>query len=186
MTCSFPECGRPRHTKGLCNAHYKQKLYRGTLTPIGERVRKPCSFDGCDRLRHSYGLCDGHAKQRRKGRELTPLGDYVRSAQQRVCSFDGCGRPHAARGFCDTHARQARKGIPLRPIGESVRRDPATSLPFEPIRAYALAHGYPIPGKCKWITPAEADEVCVRIFRVHPFFVYGDQWWNTEEMENVA
>lgn len=187
MTCTFPECGRAVHARQLCTTHYKQNLYQGQMRPIGRRKRLTCAFPGCDRAHHSFGFCSSHVKQYKTGRKLTPIGEYLRLARERMCSFPGCGRKHEAHGFCDTHAGQFRAGLPLRPIQTQVCRDTGASLPFEPIRAYAVAHGHTIPwgGGRRWVTVAEADELCVRAFRVHPFFVYGDAWWD-EDMEEVA
>jgi len=80
-TCTFPDCGRPHRSKGLCRSHYAQSVRGVPLTPIkdrGEGVPDTCTFDGCTRPYVGRGYCMTHYQQQRRGRTLKPIGQYVR------------------------------------------------------------------------------------------------------------
>ena len=38
LPCSFPECGRPRHSRDLCDAHRTQLRRGGNLRPVMDRT----------------------------------------------------------------------------------------------------------------------------------------------------
>jgi hypothetical protein len=73
-SCDYPECGRPRASKKLCAAHYRQRLTRGELTTIrpyrarvagtakyaGLRLSQDC-IEQVDGLARSRGLSHGGA-----------------------------------------------------------------------------------------------------------------------------
>lgn len=112
--CSFPNCGRPLKSKGLCQSHYIQQRAGEALRPIQEQRRAPvrdCEYPGCGRLGNYKGLCQPHRRQQQRGEELQPVrGDF------RECTFPGCERQVNSKGLCMTHARQRSRGIELKPI----------------------------------------------------------------------
>lgn len=72
--CSFPECGRRCHAKGLCPGHYRQRILGTELRPLHRQIAGDvCSFDGCGRPYCGLGLCHSHLAQMKKGRALTPI-----------------------------------------------------------------------------------------------------------------
>lgn len=114
MECSFKDCERTAHAKGLCRAHCLQQHRGQELRPlrIQRRPNRTCTSPGCDRPHSARGLCNAHYKQQRNGQELRP----VRLLYGPTCTFPGCGRPHEARGLCDAHHKQQLKGQELRPL----------------------------------------------------------------------
>ena len=110
---------------------------------------------------------------------MWPAGHHYESG----CRFHGCeGKKHHARGYCEGHYAQLRHGKTLTPLVKPRR---SVQFPAQPVREVALALGVasPVRSDRLWLTLEEADEVCVKVFKVHPFFVYGDQWWDKDEME---
>lgn len=72
--CSFEGCGRPQHSRTLCQSHNNQRRKGQELRPIRKYSTDTlCSFSGCSRPRYAYTLCDSHNWQRRQGYELTPI-----------------------------------------------------------------------------------------------------------------
>jgi hypothetical protein len=114
--CSFPECDRILFVKGLCRAHYEQRLRTGSLKPLRSRnpVRQECGFQGCKNLAVAKGLCQSHNKQRKKGQLLRPLRPFY--GTKGPCRFDGCPRPRVSGGYCAGHAAQYYSGRPLAPL----------------------------------------------------------------------
>lgn len=63
---------RFRFRRGLCTAHYAQRLKGKCMTPIApgraRREGRVCEFAGCIGPARSGGLCTGHYQQSKKGR----------------------------------------------------------------------------------------------------------------------
>ena len=76
-TCSFPDCGRPRKSRDLCQTHNRQRLKGQELRPIRPigppHMKRECSFDGCTRVARTSDLCKRHYEQKRQGKPLTPI-----------------------------------------------------------------------------------------------------------------
>lgn len=67
--CTIEGCGKYVKGYGLCNSHYKRRLYiQGDIGP-----RTPCSISGCDKRRYGKELCRKHydAKRRSENKEYT-------------------------------------------------------------------------------------------------------------------
>ena len=146
---------------------------------------KPCSFDGCNNRHRRGGYCHTHNMQQARTGQMWPIG--TRRRRRGTCAFPDCGKVNHSHGYCDGHRWQLRRGLPLAPLRTTLPPKPK-DLPAEPLRAYALEHGLDLPVRSnrRRVSLAEADEVCVRVFKVHPFFVYGDAWWDKDEMEKAA
>ena len=145
---------------------------------------KPCSYDGCSNRHRRGGYCHSHNMQKARTGEMWPIGSRPRL--RGTCTFPGCDRPHHSHGYCDGHRLQLRRGAPLTPLEPAApKKVRPKDLPAGPLCAYARAHGYEIEAYRKrlWVSLAEADEMCVKVFKGHPFFVYGDAWWDKDEME---
>ena len=149
------------------------------------RKHLPCSYDGCQNRQHARGYCDTHDRQQKRTGQMWPTGTYIRN---RSCTFDGCTRPHHGRGYCDGHFQQLRRGAPLAPLRRHAPKPKGATLPAAPLLAYAEANNLdsPIRRDRKWLTVEEVDVACVKFFKVHPWFVYGDAWWDEEAMEEAA
>jgi hypothetical protein len=103
--CSFPECGRPRHSSdGLCAGHTTQKLRGKPLTPLrsykprGGQCEAEWQGERCPRDIANDGLCAGHYARRARGvadwtspiREKSPHGEgYVTDDGYRIVYVDG-------------------------------------------------------------------------------------------------
>ena len=62
-TCSFPECGKPRKTRGWCQTHYCRWLKYGDPSVVHRTY--VCSVDGCEGKHKARGLCDKHVRRLR-------------------------------------------------------------------------------------------------------------------------
>lgn len=73
--CSFPECGKPLRSRGLCTGHYKQHKKGAILKAIIPRQTPEgaCSFPGCERDCATLGLCQCHYEQQWRGFPLTAI-----------------------------------------------------------------------------------------------------------------
>lgn len=62
-TCEFLDCGYPKHSKGLCLAHYQQQHKGRELTPIERPVfeGEECGVTACKSYSTVRGLCSRHA-----------------------------------------------------------------------------------------------------------------------------
>jgi len=60
--CTFPDCGRPHASRGLCVGHVYQQRKGYNLAPIKPR-RTGCDIDGCDRIHSSLGYCALHYRR---------------------------------------------------------------------------------------------------------------------------
>lgn len=114
--CSFPDCGRPFLSKGLCQSHYVQQCRGEELRPVkgtpGALPVMECVFEGCDRARLTRsGLCGPHRRQEIRGQPLQPI-----RGERAECAFADCGRKVKNKGLCDAHAQQRKRGAPLRPL----------------------------------------------------------------------
>ncbi len=115
--CSFPECGRPALSRGLCQTHYQQSRRGEVLRPIrlqNKRIKVgACSFDGCENYGSYGGLCWSHHQQRKRGEVLRP----IRSAGLPTgvpCGVEDCVRLATDKGLCKAHRKQVLRGkIPL-------------------------------------------------------------------------
>src|SRR5690348_8591199 len=132
---------------------------------------KPFTFQGCEKRRHARGLCYTHDWQQRRTGTMWPAGQrYTRG-----CKFEGCeGKKHHALGYCEGHYTQFRKGEKLAALVRPRRR---VRFPADPMREYALERGVfsPVRIDRRWLYMEEVDELCIRVFGVHPWVVYGDQ-----------
>lgn len=63
-TCSVEGCGRPRASKGFCDAHYRRATKTGDPGgPIASRRKRPrlrCLVRECDRAHFGHGMCSRH------------------------------------------------------------------------------------------------------------------------------
>lgn len=136
--CSFQECLKPLHGRGLCSAHYRQFLTRGKnldrLEPLQEarKVRGICSFEGCERPHKSKGYCESHyAQYHYRGGDttlMTPL--RMTKPPVKVCTYEGCGRVEECRGLCYSHWAIQKRGEELRPIRATLRFTPEDSCAY--------------------------------------------------------
>lgn len=80
--CTFEGCELPHRSRGLCRAHYAQKMKGLSLRTVGDRSHIPetCTYEGCDRPYVGKGYCMTHYQQQRRGRDLKPIGAYTRRA----------------------------------------------------------------------------------------------------------
>lgn len=114
-SCTYPDCGRPVTSRGLCQTHYWQERRGEELRPIKFKTtkeRRSCSFLGCEQTAYAKDLCVSHRKQQLRGHDLTPItrGIYAE------CTVEGCNRKVASRGHCQTHAKYRNAGKELKPI----------------------------------------------------------------------
>lgn len=127
--CSFLDCDREQHCKGLCEGHYWQQRRGKELSPLIIRNKavpnRGCSFEGCERKHMAKGYCNTHYLQIRNGRDLTPIdprprrSPKVEAGSVEACSFEGCDRPRKGRAFlCAAHRYQKESGMELRPVRE--------------------------------------------------------------------
>ena len=62
--CTFPDCGRPSHGRGLCPGHYRQYLFGKELQPLRRRRLKGevrlCEIPDCGGVHAAKGLCQRH------------------------------------------------------------------------------------------------------------------------------
>jgi hypothetical protein len=118
-SCSFPACPNHVVSKGLCNAHNKQRRAGKQLKPLRERqVGRTCQGPSCNRPCKIKGLCDAHYMQHRAGKELAPLvyrGKHTHT-NHGPCRFPGCEVAAHTKGLCPGHYTLWRTGEPLRPI----------------------------------------------------------------------
>lgn len=119
--CVEPGCPRQAHARGLCNPHYQQRKYAGTLPPVLPKpvpARQPCQGAGCTRTTVHAALC-----QRCWMRRSRTEGRY-----------DGYVRPDRP-----APSRPGRKGKPLTP--ELMADIDATYRTTGSISQTARAHG---------------------------------------------
>lgn len=64
MTCSFVSCENLIKSKGLCRAHYQQKLRGSDLSPLRKKYARgagsQCSLDSCSAEAFLNGYCKKH------------------------------------------------------------------------------------------------------------------------------
>lgn len=97
-----------------------------------------------------------------------------------------CDRPHHARGRCHAHyqawlrrnpdaARNTR--LPAAPIVERVEARGGIAKVLGPRRLHPHLHRayYAIRARGT-VTASMADELCIRVLRLHPALVYGLDW----------
>lgn len=101
--CSYGDCTRVRHCKGLCYSHYQQDRIKGVLTDLPPVPDVLCSENGCSRRVKSKGLCASHY-------------NTYRIAKAPVCSFNVCERKVESKGLCHGHGEQQRAGKELTDI----------------------------------------------------------------------
>lgn len=83
------------------------------------------------------------------------------------CTVEGCTRNRKYRDVCNTHYERARRGSePL--------------VMAAPLVEYAMRHGLEIPRieDQAMVNLHTADAVCCNEFGVHPYAVYGDDYFN--------
>lgn len=114
--CTFPECGNPVDSHGLCPSHAaqlragKELLPLGTPRPRPVRVKALCIIDDCPQVAYCRGWCRVHYQHWQ--RHGDPLGSG--RGQRRRCSIEGCGGVHYGRGWCRGHWQKWRAfGDPL-------------------------------------------------------------------------
>lgn len=113
--CSFPDCGRRREYKELCDSHYAQLRRSKPLTKINSILGTiPCSFDSCRNLQRAHGLCPAHLRQKKKGIQLHEI--RYQTPRSGKCVVDGCGAHRHTRGLCFGHNAQRLAGVPFTPI----------------------------------------------------------------------
>lgn len=104
--CSFPECGKSTHAKGLCQGHYKQ-VKRGE--PLAAIIRYPkfCTAGDCETKSVYFGLCRFH--HRRKLWLGDPLAEPP--VYPDICIIEDCGRTTSSggRGWCGMHWKRWRR-----------------------------------------------------------------------------
>lgn len=126
-TCTFPDCGRPKHARDLCQTHTKQLSRGKPLTPIGSYAKRNshsgCSFPDCDRPHRAKGLCSSHYDAQNMGRPLRALPSLddmpTRQSREGTCDGPNCDRPIDYRRLCSAHAKQRSRGVPLTTIGST-------------------------------------------------------------------
>lgn len=113
-TCSVTSCGRPVHTRGWCNTHYRRWFHTGDVMadkPIKDVSKRldPCSIEGCDRRAVARGWCNSHyCRWRDHGDPL-----YVAPERPKSCSIKDCGGKVYGHGWCAKHwSRWYRWGDP--------------------------------------------------------------------------
>ena len=107
--CTFNNCGKQHHARGLCLTHYMQYQRGSELSPIRSRVRdKPpeCVEDGCAEPVKAKGLCKAHY-QRLLRHGHTRYTDRKKPA--RICTIDGCDNHLYAKDLCNAHYVKQRK-----------------------------------------------------------------------------
>lgn len=113
--CQGPECIRFSKSKGLCEAHAKQRRKGQALKPL--RVPRPansrCEGPECNNNAQVSGLCTGHYQQSWKGQELVPL---QKRNKGQTCSLSYCDKDAASLGYCHGHVWQFKNKGTLTPI----------------------------------------------------------------------
>lgn len=175
---------------------------------MGVTSKTTCKIDGCTTAARCREMCDTH--YRRVVRYGSP--EPRRVAAPETCSIEGCDRPHQARGYCMNHYKRAlREEWGLRPKAPSTRqiRPIGVDLSAEPLVRHVEARGglaavtswmgtIKSVGVERWkrnyerakdrgyLDLAVADEFCCKVLRIHPYFVWGEIWWEHEEIEQAA
>lgn len=85
--CTYPECGRPHKSGGLCAAHVLQMRRHGELRPI-RRVRPsgPCDVAGCEQVQITASYCQRHYSSR-----IRRWGLYGLTPEQGAALYRGQG-----------------------------------------------------------------------------------------------
>jgi len=107
--CTFLECGKKHHARGLCLTHYMQRQRGSKLSNVRIRVQeKPpeCVEDGCAEPVKAKGLCKMHY-QRLLRHGHTRYTDRKKPA--RICAVDGCDSHLYAKELCHAHYIKQRK-----------------------------------------------------------------------------
>lgn len=195
--CKIGNCGKPAEARDLCNAHY-HKWRRGTLEPS---KGGPCVIEGCGKpSRSGFDWCHSHAAR------YFAFGDPMGAAHGDTCEIDGCANRHRRKGLCSTHLK--RKEVYGDVMAEMPVQGTEPSLPVEPFFEYAdrrggLTQALDDAGvilrerekvtkaidrakRQGYWTVSTADRIVIRIYGVHPFEVYGDEWWSREIHEDEA
>jgi hypothetical protein len=109
-TCTYAECDRKHHARGLCLTHYMQ--FKRGATPVGPiktRVSiKPeeCSEEGCAAPVKAKGLCKAHY-QRLLRHGHTRQTD--RTSVPKPCAIETCDNHLYAKDLCHAHYIKQRK-----------------------------------------------------------------------------
>ena len=110
--CYMQSCSRQWFNgKGLCQKHYKQQLYAGTV----------CAAHGCEREQRTSGLCRKHYDESRMAKRICheshcdqlvfDSARYCRlhSFEGTICQVDGCTAQWInGLGFCISHTQLQR------------------------------------------------------------------------------
>lgn len=182
--CKVNDCNTRPKSKDLCAKHYKQSL-RGTL----DHVERECVIGDCGKAaRPGYDWCFSHAS--RYFLYGDPLGS---KAGLTGCKIEGCVNGHYAKGLCSTHYRNSDRRV-MQPLKNEPR------FPIQPFLDYVNVRGglgelTTGLSKSERNTVEKAvsrgrrdgdwpmvtcDRVVIRVLGVHPFEVYGDEWWSQE------
>lgn len=104
MTCSAPDCDRPKKAKGLCEKHYKRAWRGWPPEPTKRKNTGPCLVEGCDHPSRTLGLCTMHYQRHRAGNPSMEAAP-IRQTNTGSCSVEGCDGPWRSKGFCENHYR---------------------------------------------------------------------------------
>jgi hypothetical protein len=118
--CSFPGCGRPHDSRGLCTGHASQSRKGQELTPIGFLHPKrpadlPCNVDDCDELVVHKGYCGPHYRRWEKYGDPLAGGPFRdKTPGREICAAEGCdekpkGKSGASGQFCAAHLHRAKR-----------------------------------------------------------------------------
>lgn len=110
--CEFPDCGRPRSSRGgLCAGHVYQQRKGYDLTPIKPR-RTTCTVDGCAGQHYSRGYCETHyGRFKRNGDPLTVKTGGAPRKPDQPCRIPDCDRLAAKNSetLCRSHHHRLRR-----------------------------------------------------------------------------
>ena len=170
-----------------------------------------CDLDGCNQPHEAKGYCRTHYNRLRRYGD--PLKSPGLDKQKQTCEVEGCTFSHHARGYCQTHySRWVKTGNAHRTVRPLTASKKPPSLPVQPLVDYVNARGglgevmdesgvvnrvnfrerenvrknYDRAVERGEIPVVTADSLIIRLFGLHPYAVYGEDWWADSEDEPVG